>query len=464
MLNRKPFEMAGDEPGEHKLKRSLTAFDLTILGVGAVIGAGIFVIAGEGAQLAGPGIMLSFVLVGIACLAAALCYAELASMIPTAGSAYAYTYHTLGEFPAWMIGWFLVLEYTVASAAVASGWSGYFTQLIGSVGIVLPDSLTHSPMDPVTPGIINLPAAGIALIVTGMLIFGIRENARLNAAFVILKIGVLLAFIFIALPNVNPTNWQPFMPFGIGGVIAGGALIFFAYIGFDAVATTAEEAKNPQRDLPIGIIGSLLICTIFYIVVAAVMTGIVPFQQLADPAPLAKALSLINKGQWAALISFGAIFGLSSVIMVLMMGMPRIWFAMSRDGLLPPLFAKVHPKYQTPWIATIINGVAVALITGLLRLKEIAEMTNIGTLTAFIIVAIGVVVLRYRNPELKRGFRAPFLPLVAFLTVVPCGAMMIKLNPHTWMYFGIWALIGVIFYMAYGLRHSKLAQTGGTNP
>ncbi|MFN3431346.1 MAG: amino acid permease [Candidatus Sericytochromatia bacterium] len=464
MLNRKPFEMAGDEPGEQKLKRSLTAFDLTILGVGAVIGAGIFVIAGEGAQLAGPGIMLSFVLVGIACLAAALCYAELASMIPTAGSAYAYTYHTLGEFPAWMIGWFLVLEYTVASAAVASGWSGYFTKLIGSVGIVLPDSLTHSPMDPVTPGIINLPAAAIALIVTGMLIFGIRENARLNAAFVILKIGVLLAFIFIALPNVNPDNWQPFMPFGIGGVIAGGALIFFAYIGFDAVATTAEEAKNPQRDLPIGIIGSLLICTIFYIVVAAVMTGIVPFQQLADPAPLAKALSLINKGQWAALISFGAIFGLSSVIMVLMMGMPRIWFAMSRDGLLPPLFAKVHPKYQTPWIATIINGVAVALITGLLRLKEIAEMTNIGTLTAFIIVAIGVVVLRYRNPELKRGFRAPFLPLVAILTVIPCGAMMAKLNPHTWMYFGVWALIGVAFYMGYGFKHSKLAQTGGTNP
>jgi APA family basic amino acid/polyamine antiporter len=456
--------MAGDEPGEHKLKRSLGAFDLTVLGVGAVIGAGIFVIAGEGAQVAGPGIMLSFVLVGIACLCAALCYAELASMIPTAGSAYAYTYHTLGEFPAWLIGWFLVLEYTVASAAVASGWSGYFTKLLGGLGFHFPDALTHSPLDPVLPGFINLPAAGIAIAVTIMLIFGVRENARINAAFVLLKIAVLLAFIFIALPNVNPSNWQPFMPFGFQGVVAGGALIFFAYIGFDAVATTAEECKNPQRDLPIGILASLLICTIFYIAVAAIMTGIVPYTQLADPAPLAKALTLINKGQWAALISFGAIFGLSSVVMVLMMGMPRIWFAMSRDGLLPPIFAKVHPTFRTPWIATIINGVAVAIITGLLRLKEIAEMTNIGTLSAFIIGAIGVCVLRVRNPELKRGFKAPLLPVVAVLTVIPCGWMMLSLNINTWKLFGVWLVVGVILYLAYGYRHSILAKTGGTNP
>jgi APA family basic amino acid/polyamine antiporter len=472
MLNRKPFEMAGDEPGEHKLKRSLGAFDLTVLGVGAVIGAGIFVIAGQGAQVAGPGIMLSFVLVGIACFAAALCYAELASIIPTAGSAYAYTYHTLGEFPAWLIGWFLVLEYTVASAAVASGWSHYFTDLMAKLNIQIPPAFIHSPLETYTlvpggpeyHGIVNLPAAGIAVLVMTMLIFGIRENARVNAAFVLLKIGVLLAFIFIALPHVQPSNWQPFLPFGLQGVVAGGALIFFAYIGFDAVATTAEECKNPQRDLPIGIVGSLFICTVFYIVVAAVMTGIVPFQQLNDPAPLAKALTLINQGQWAALISFGAIFGLSSVIMVLMMGMPRIWFAMSRDGLLPPVFSKVHPTFRTPWIATIINGVAVAIITGFLRLQEIAEMTNIGTLSAFIIVAIGVVVLRRRHPEMKRGFKAPALPLMAVLTIVPCAAMMAKLQPTTWQLFSVWLALGVTYYFLYGIRHSQLALTGGTNP
>jgi APA family basic amino acid/polyamine antiporter len=464
MLNRKPFEMAGEEPGEHTLKRSLGAFDLTVLGVGAIIGAGIFVIAGKGAQAAGPGIMLSFVLVGIACLCAALCYAELASMIPTAGSAYAYTYHTLGEFPAWLIGWFLVLEYTVASAAVASGWSGYFAKMLGGFGIHLPDALTHSPFDTVHPGIINLPAALIALAVTALLILGVRESARLNAGFVVLKIAVLLAFIFVALPNVNPANWEPFMPFGVQGVITGGALIFFAYIGFDAVATTAEECKDPQRDLPIGIIASLLVCTLFYIVVAAIMTGIVPFQQLNDPAPLAKALTLIDKGQWAALISFGAIFGLSSVIMVLMMGMPRIWFAMARDGLLPAAFSKVHPKFRTPWIATIINGVAVAVITGFLRLDEIAEMTNIGTLAAFIFVAIGVWVLRTRHPEMKRGFKVPFLPVVALITIIACGGMMLSLSLVTWALFALWLLVGVGVYFAYSIHHSKLDRHVGPTP
>ena len=283
-----------------------------------------------------------------------------------------------------------------------------------------------------------------------------RESARLNAGFVVLKIAVLLAFIFVALPHVKPTNWEPFMPFGFGGVIAGGALIFFAYIGFDAVATTAEEAKNPQRDLPIGIIGSLLVCTIFYIVVAAIMTGMVPFQELNDAAPLAKALTLVNQGQWAALISFGAIFGLSSVIMVLMMGMPRIWFAMSRDGLMPPAFARVHPKYRTPWVATIINGVAVALITGFLRLDEIAEMTNIGTLSAFIVVAVGVWVLRSRHPEMKRGFKAPALPLVALLTIIPCAAMIVTLSTTTHLLFVVWLLIGIAIYFAYSMHHSVL--------
>lgn len=455
MLNRKPFEMAMEEK-EGGLKRTLGPVDLTVLGIGAIIGAGIFVIAGRGAQVAGPGIMLSFVLVGIACVCAALCYAELASMIPAAGSAYAYTYATLGEFPAWMIGWFLVLEYSVASAAVASGWSGYLNKILHMLNVPLPDSLTHSPLDVATPGIVNLPAVIIVVLVSILLVVGVRESARVNAVFVGLKLLVLCAFIVVALPYVQPTNWEPFLPFGWGGVVHGGALIFFAYIGFDAVATTAEETRNPQRDVPIGILGSLLVCTVFYIVVAAIMTGMVKFTVLDDPAPLAKALTAVGQAKFAALISVGAIFGLSSVIMVLMMGMPRIWYAMSRDGLLPQFLGSVHPKFRTPWIATIINGIFVALVTGLLRLNEISEITNIGTLSAFIFVAIGVWILRVQRPDLHRGFRTPALPLVAIVTVVSCAGMMAQLDAITWKAFGFWSIIGVLVYFGYGLRNSVL--------
>jgi APA family basic amino acid/polyamine antiporter len=457
ILQRKSIDVAA-RPGDSGLRRTLGPLDLTLLGVGAIIGAGIFVIAGKGAQAAGPGIMLSFVLVGVACLCAALCYAELASMIPAAGSAYAYTYATMGEFPAWMIGWFLVLEYTVASAAVASGWSGYFAKILAMIGRELPPRFTHSPLEAVGAGLMNLPAALIAVLVTFLLVFGVRESARANAVFVALKVGVLLIFLAVALPAVRPENWDPFLPFGWQGVITGGALIFFAYIGFDAVATTAEEAKNPQRDLPIGIIGSLLICTVFYIAVAAVMTGMVPFTALNDAAPLAKALSLIGQEKWAALISFGAVFGLTSVLMVLMMGMPRIWFAMSRDGLLPPIFSEIHARFGTPWVATVINGLAVALIAGLLRLDEIAEMTNIGTLSAFIVVAIGVWLLRHRHPEMVRGFRAPWLPLVAGFTVVACGWMMLSLSKLTWLLFLVWSVLGVLLYFGYSYRHSVLQR------
>ena len=462
MLNRKPFETVVEEK-EGGLKRSLGALDLTVLGVGAVIGAGIFVIAGIGAQKAGPGIMLSFVLVGIACLCAALCYAELAAMIPTAGSAYAYTYTTMGELPAWLIGWFLVLEYTVASAAVASGWSAYLGKILHSRGLELPAYLMHSPMD-ATPGLVNLPAACIALLVTGLLVFGVKESTRLNAGLVALKITVLCIFIGVAFPHVKPVNWEPFMPFGFSGVLAGGALIFFAYIGFDAVATTAEEAKNPQRDLPIGIIGSLAICTVFYITVAAVMTGMVPFKELNDGAPLARALSLVGAGGWAEIISYGAIFGLTSVIMVLMMGMPRIWLSMSRDGLLPPLFATIHPKFRTPWIATIINGVAVAAITGFMNIDAIASVTNIGTLSAFIVVAAGVWMLRHQQPDLPRTFRAPFLPIVALTTIVSCAAMMYNLSADTWKYFGIWTILGFIVYFGYSIHNSHLHKGPAAEP
>ena len=456
MFKRKPIDCVGAQ--DSGLKRTLGAFDLTILGIGAIIGAGIFVIAGKGAQVAGPGIMLSFVLVGLACLCAALCYAELASMIPAAGSAYAYTYTTMGEFPAWMIGWFLVLEYTVASAAVASGWSGYLNKILHQLNLGLPDALTRSPLESVNPGYVNLPAAIIALVVTALLVIGVQESVRVNTAFVALKIGVLLLFVLVALPHVQPVNWQPFMPFGFQGVVTGGALIFFAYIGFDAVATTAEESRNPQRDLPLGILMSLVVCTVFYIVVAAVMTGMVPYTVLNDAAPLARALAAVGEAKWSALISFGAIFGLTSVIMVLMMGMPRIWFAMARDGLLPSVFSQVHPRFCTPWLATLINGVAVALITGFLRLDEIAEMTNIGTLSAFIVVAIGVWLLRIQAPELKRGFRSPLLPLVAGFTVFSCSWMMLSLSPQTWKLFAIWSVIGIVCYFSYGVRHSRLAQ------
>jgi basic amino acid/polyamine antiporter, APA family len=455
LLKKKPLELATSPETESGLKRTLGAFDLTVLGVGAIIGAGIFVIAGKGAQVAGPGIMLSFVLVAIACLCSALCYAEMAAMIPTSGSAYAYAYHTLGEIVAWMIGWLLVLEYTVASAAVAAGWSGYFSKILHNIGVMIPDALTKTPFE---GGMINLPSFLIALFVMSTLIFGVKESARLNAAFVLIKSAVLLVFLLVATPHINPANWTPFMPMGINGVIAGGALIFFAYIGFDAVATTAEEAKNPQRDLPIGIVLSLIICTIFYIAVAAAMTGVVPYTVLNDAAPLAKALTSIHEEKWAVLISVGAIFGLSSVLVVLMMGMPRIWMAMSRDGLLPKLFSTIHPKYHTPYIATIINGVAVAVLTGFLPLDKIAEMTNIGTLTAFAVVAIGVWVLRFTEPNLVRGFKAPWLPLICPIAVISCGAMMLNLKAETWLYFVIWSVLGILVYTFYGFKNSQLQK------
>jgi APA family basic amino acid/polyamine antiporter len=408
-----------------------------------------------GAQRAGPGIMLSFIVAGIACLCAALCYAELASMIPVAGSAYTYVYHTLGEFIAWMIGWNLILEYLVASAAVSVGWSGYFTHLLEFVNIHLPDAITKIPSQ---GGLMNLPAVVIALGITALLCFGIQESARINSLFVILKIAVLIVFMVVATPHIQPGNWNPFLPFGFNGVMAGAAIIFFAYIGFDAVSTTAEEAKNPQRDLPIGIIASLVICTLFYIVVAAIMTGIVPFKLLDDPAPLAKALTLIGEGRWATLISIGAVFGLSSVLVVMMMGQPRVWFAMARDGLMPPVFAKVHPRFRTPIASTVITGVLVAIMAGVLPIDVIAELTNIGTLSAFVAAAIGVWVLRARHPEIKRDFKVPALPVVASLAVIFCGYLMASLPATTWIRFVVWIAIGAVVYFAYGMKRSALRR------
>lgn len=461
MFARKTITPYGEVAPEGELKRALGAFDLTALGIGAIIGTGIFVLAGIGAQKAGPGIMLSFIVAGIACLCAALCYAELAAMIPAAGSAYTYVYATMGEFIAWMIGWNLILEYLVASSAVASGWSGYFNNLIELSHIAIPHALLSNPF---SGGIMNLPAFVIALLITALLTVGVQESARVTSAIVILKIIVLLIFIVVAAPAVVPAHWHPFLPFGFQGVMSGAAIIFFAYIGFDAVATTAEEAKNPQRDLPIGILASLAICTVFYIIVAAILTGMVPFAQLNVPDPLAHALVLVNKAPWAKLVSFGAVFGLTSVLVVMMMGMPRIWFAMSRDGLMPAVFSKVHPRFRTPFVSTIFSGIIVALLAGLLPIDVIAEMTNIGTLSAFIAVSIGVWVLRRRSPELPRVFKAPALPFVATVAVLVCGYMALSLANLTKILFVVWVAIGAVVYFTYSVRNSKLHRDGDTPP
>lgn len=451
------------EAGGTGLKRVLGALDLTALGIGAVIGTGIFVITGAAAaKYAGPGIILSFIVAGIACALAALAYAEVASMIPASGSAYTYAYSAFGEIFAWVIGWDLILEYVVASAAVAIGWSGYFVRILGNLGIHLPTALVNAPG--VVPGaIINLPAIAISLIVTALLVVGIKESANVNAVFVGVKILVLILFIAILMGHVNPGNWTPFMPFGWNGVMTGAATIFFAYIGFDAVSTAAEEVKNPQRDLPIGLIASLGVCTLFYIAIAALFTGVIPqslYPQLVNnPAPLAFALDYIKQGWAAALLSLGAVAGITSVLVVMMMGQPRIFFAMARDGLLPKAFASVHANYGTPHVTTILCGMAVAVMSGFTPISTVAELANIGTLFAFCLVAVGVWVLRVTRPQWPRSFKAPMLPVIAIGTLLSCGYMMISLPIVTWVRFGIWLAIGVVIYFAYSMRNSVLGRT-----
>ncbi|HEY9899752.1 MAG TPA: amino acid permease [Pantanalinema sp.] len=458
LLVRKPVGQFHDSG----LKRVLGALDLTALGIGAIIGTGIFVITGTAAaRWAGPGIILSFIIAGIACAFAALAYAELASMIPASGSAYTYAYSAFGEIFGWLIGWALILEYVVASSAVAIGWSGYFVKILHNVGLELPAAFVNAPG--VVPGaLMNVPAFVIALAVMALLIRGIKESANVSTFFVFLKVLVLLLFIALMLGHVNPGNWTPFMPKGFNGVMTGAATIFFAYIGFDAISTVSEEVKNPQRDLPIGLIASLGVCTVFYIVIAAIFTGVIPQslypKLLNDPAPLAFALEYVNKGWAAALLSVGAVTGITSVLVVLMMGQPRIFFAMARDGLLPKVFAKVHPRFGTPYVTTILTGVAIATLAAFTPISMVAELANIGTLFAFIMAAIGVWVLRVKHPEWKRGFRAPMLPVIAVGAVLSCGYMMIKLPHETWTRFGIWLTIGLVCYFSYGFRHSILGK------
>lgn len=439
------------------LKKTLGAIELIALGIGCIIGTGIFVLTGVvAAQHAGPGIMLSFILAGLACGFAALCYAEFAAMIPIAGSAYTYAYATLGEIFAWIIGWDLILEYTVGASAVAIGWSGYLVKILSSLGIVLPPAITQGPA---AGGIVNLPAVAIVLFMTWVLVVGVKESAKFNNIMVVVKMAVILLFIALGFSHVDTANWSPLLPFGWSGVLTGASLVFFAYIGFDAVSTTAEEAKNPQRDLPIGIMGSLAICTLFYIIVSAIMTGVVPYTRLDVPAPMAEVFSYIGQSWAVAAISVGAIAGITSVLLVLLMGQPRVFFAMARDGLLPRVFASIHPKYQTPHVTTIATGLVVALIAGFVPLGTVAEMANIGTLFAFAVVCGGVWLLRRTDPHAPRGFRTPLVPLVPILGIVACIALMMGLPLITWIRFAVWMLLGVVVYFAYGAKHSRLQSS-----
>ena len=457
----KSIDLMKEGAQKQALKKTLGATDLVLLGIGCIIGTGIFVLTGvAAAKYAGPGIMLSFVLSGLACTFAALAYAELASIVPISGSAYTYTYAALGEIAAWMVGWNLILEYSVGSSAVAAGWSGYMVGLLKSAGIELPKAFTAVPAD---GGIVNLPAMLIALFLSLLLVRGTKESATLNKILVAVKLVAVFIFLVLAGPKVNPANWTPFMPFGFSGVAAGAAIIFFAYIGFDAVATAAEECKNPNRDLPIGIVGSLVVCTILYILVAGVLTGVVPYTSLNNAEPVAFVLREIGYNVGSALVGTGAIAGITTVLLVLMYGQTRIFFAMSRDGLIPEGICKVHPKHGTPHVITIVAGIAVALIAGFTPIGVIAELTNIGTLFAFVVAAIGVWVLRYTKPELERPFRCPAVSIVAPLAVLSCGYLMWNLPGETWVRFFIWSGIGLAVYFAYSYRNSILNKQAAFN-
>ncbi|MDD2723578.1 MAG: amino acid permease [Methylovulum sp.] len=450
---------------EHGLKRCLSSWDLAFLGIGAIIGTGIFVLTGiAAATQSGPAIVLSFFIAGFACAFAALSYAELAAAVGGCGSAYGYSYAAFGELAAFIIGWDLLLEYAISVAAVANGWSGYLNNALTNMGFGLPDVLTKAPQ---LGGIINLPAAGIILLLMCVLIMGVKQSAKANNAMVAVKLITILIFICVAAFNVNPDLWHPFMPFGwfqtlpdgkTTGVLAGASLVFFAYVGFDAVSTATEEAQNPQRDLPFGLIGSLAFCTFIYIVVSALLTGVVPYTDLNVSSPVAHALTLLGFTWASALISTGVIAGLTTVMLVLYYGLTRIIYAMSRDGLLSPFFSQVHEKTQTPVRVIVLCGVLISLIAGLIPLGELAELVNIGTLAAFVLVCFGAIVLRITQPDLPRPFRTPFSPLLPVLGMLSCGALMAFLPAITWLRFVVWLVIGLIVYFVYSIHNSKLAK------
>jgi APA family basic amino acid/polyamine antiporter len=478
------------ETGEHSLQRALGPLNLITLGIGAIIGAGIFVLTGQAAALhAGPAVWISMILVGVACAFAGLCYAEMASTVPVAGSAYTYAYATMGELIAWIIGWDLVLEYAAGAATVGVGWSGHLVSLLGQLGIVLPEHFTNAPTRwctetnvrdaaagcahyglNMTGAVVNLPAVLIVALMSTILVIGIKESARVNNLIVILKVAIVLLIVAIGLGHLNTSNWTPLIPentgewgtFGWSGVLRGAGLVFFAYIGFDAVSTAAQEAKNPQKDMPIGILGSLFICTLLYVIVSAVLTGIVPYTQLGGDAPVADAMRMIGAPGWVRiLIDVGAVLGLGSVIMVMLLGQSRVFYSMSRDGLIGKWGAAVHPKFRTPYLSTIFTGVAVGLATGILPLQLLGQLVNIGTLLAFVLVCGGVWILRNKRPDLDRPFKTPLMPIVPLLGIVCCFGLMLTLPADTWLRLLVWLAIGFVIYFGYGRRHSVLQRQLG---
>lgn len=445
------------------LKKCLSAFDLTLLGVGCAIGTGIFVLTGiAAATQSGPAVVLSFVFAGLASAFAALSYAELSASVGGSGSAYGYSYVAFGEFFAWVIGWILLLEYGVGAAAVANGWSGYFTGTLANFNIHLPDIWTKAPS---LGGIINLPAFAIIWLLTLLLISGVRQSAHFNNIIVVIKLSTIAIFIGIAALNINTDNWHPFMPYGwfevqsdgkTIGVLAGASLVFFAYFGFDAVSTAAEEARNPQRDLPIGLLASLTFCTLVYIAVSGLLTGVLPYSELNVASPVAYALSEIGYTWSSTLVATGVLAGLITVLLVLLYGLTRILYAMSRDGLISPVFSKLDPDRQTPVRIILMCGFVISMVAGFFPLGQLAETVNIGTLASFIMVCIGVIVLRIRQPELKRPFQNPWNPLIPVLGILSCGALMAFLPHQTWVRFILWIAVGVIVYFVYSMHHSKL--------
>ncbi len=436
--------------------KNLAAVDLLMLGIGAVIGTGIFVLTGvAAAKYAGPAVPLSFILSGLTCALAGLAYAEFASIVPASGSAYTYAYASLGEFIAFIVGWNLILEYTVTSSAVAVGWSGYVVGLFASAGLVLPHELVVAPAE---GGIFNLPAVLITLFLSFLLVRGTKESVKLNRILVFVKLAAIFLFLVLAAPHVDATNWEPFLPFGYSGVVSGAAIVFFAYIGFDAVATTAEECRNAARDLPVGIIGSLFICTLLYAVVAAVLTGVVPYSMLDTAEPVAFALRHIGYNVGSAIVAVGAICGITTVLLVLLYGQARIFFAMSRDGMVPANVCKIHRRFHTPYRVTILGAIFVSVIAGVFPIGMIAEMANIGTLSAFLIASIGVMVLRKTEPDLKRNFKCPAVWLIAPLAVFSCGYLMANLPLATWHRFGFWILFGLCVYFGYSRAHSVIGR------
>lgn len=466
----KPLDrILAESEGEHALKRTLGPVQLVALGIGAIIGAGLFSLTGiAAANHAGPAITIAFVLAALGCAFAGLCYSEFSTMIPIAGSAYTYSYATMGELLAWIIGWDLVLEYAVGAATVAVSWSGYIASLANDFGIVLPQSLIASPFAPVNPGIINLPAVLVVTLISLVLMIGIQESARANAIIVVLKVAVVILFIIFGWAYINPANYVPYVPgnqgpgeFGVSGIIRAAGIVFFAFIGFDAVSTAAQETRNPQRNMPIGIIGSLVVCTILYVLFAHVLTGIVNFRELNNAAPVATAIDRTGLVWLKTAIKLAIIAGYTSVILVMLLGQSRVFYSMSRDGLLPKVFSDIHPEWRTPWRSNLVFMVFVGLFAAFAPIQIVGEMTSIGTLFAFVLVCAGILVMRRTHPELRRPFRTPLVPLVPILGIAANLFLMFGLGFENWARLLVWLAIGLVIYFGYSRKHSLLRRNPG---